>query len=123
MESEELDIKVQEALLRAYERGRKYAEGSSKIKGNIPKETEPENFWVPTVAKEKGRTLARAISRPASDGQGFQKPHGYTGKGTAGKGQGTDFKTLEKPLPSSWVRGYPRVFHISELIGLLLRIF
>ena len=42
-----------------------------------------------------------------SDGQGFRKPHGYAGKGTAGKGQGTDFKTLEKPLPLSQVRGYP----------------
>ena len=27
-----------------------------------------------------------------SDGQGFQKPHRYTGKGTTGKGQSTDFK-------------------------------
>ena len=42
-----------------------------------------------------------------SDGQGFWKPHRYTGKGTVGKGQGTDFNTLEKPLPSSRVRGYP----------------
>ena len=26
----------------------------------------------------------------SSDGQGFAKPQGYTGKGTAGKGQGRD---------------------------------
>ena len=42
-----------------------------------------------------------------SDGQGFWKPCGYMDKGTMGKGQGTDFKTLEKPLPLSRVRGYP----------------
>ena len=42
-----------------------------------------------------------------SDGQGFQKPHGYMGKGTTGKGQDTDFKTLKKHLPLSQVRGYP----------------
>ena len=45
-------------------------------------------------------------SPPASDGQGFRKPHGYTGMGTEGKGQGTDLRTLEKPIPSSRVRGY-----------------
>ena len=42
-----------------------------------------------------------------SDGQGFQQPHGYTGTGTEGKGQGTDLKTLEKPIPLARVRGYP----------------
>src|SRR5271168_1946336 len=43
----------------------------------------------------------------SSDGQGFQQPHGYTGTGTEGKGQGMDLKTLRKPIPSSRVRGYP----------------
>ena len=38
-----------------------------------------------------------------SDGQGFRKPHRYTGTGTEGKGQGTDLRTLEKPIPSSRV--------------------
>ena len=46
-----------------------------------------------------------------SDGQGFWQPHGYTGTGTEGKGQGMDSRTLEKPIPLSRVRGYmPRVF-------------
>ena len=53
-----------------------------------------------------------------SDGQGFEKPHGYTGTGTEGKGQGMDLKTLEKPVPSSRVAGYPwyllRVFHFVQ---------
>ena len=44
---------------------------------------------------------------PPSDGQEFEKPHRYTGAGTEGKGQGMDLKTLEKPIPSSWVAGYP----------------
>jgi len=35
----------------------------------------------------------------SSDGQGFGKPLGYKGKGKEGKGQGTDFETLVKPLP------------------------
>jgi len=34
-------------------------------------------------------------------GKGFGK---YTGTGTEGKGQGTDSKTLEKPVPLSRVR-------------------
>jgi len=41
------------------------------------------------------------LSHFVSDGQGFQQPHGYTGTGTEGKGQGTDSKTLEKPVPLS----------------------
>ena len=41
-----------------------------------------------------------------SDGQGFQKPCGYIGMGTEGKGQGTDSRTLEKPVPLSGVMGY-----------------
>ena len=56
----------------------------------------------------------QVISLTHSDGQGFQKPHGYVGKG-----QGTDLKTLEKPLPSSRVRGYPWymlwVFHLIQI--------
>jgi hypothetical protein len=35
----------------------------------------------------------------SSDGQGFGKPLGYKDKGKEGKGQGTDFETLDKPLP------------------------
>ena len=40
----------------------------------------------------------------SSDGQGLEQPHGYTGTGTKGKGQGVDLKTPEKPVPSSRVR-------------------
>ena len=29
---------------------------------------------------------------------GFEKPQGYKGKGKEGKGQGTDYMTLDKPL-------------------------
>jgi len=36
---------------------------------------------------------------PVCDGQGFGKPLGYKGKGKEGKGQGTDFETLDKLLP------------------------
>ena len=32
------------------------------------------------------------------------------GHGTKGKGQGIDLKTLEKPLPSSQVRGLPLIY-------------
>jgi hypothetical protein len=35
-----------------------------------------------------------------SDVQGFVNPHGYTGKGTWGKGRGQGIGTLAKPLPS-----------------------
>ena len=56
----------------------------------------------------------------SSDGQGFEKPRGYTGMGTEGKGQGMDLKTLEKPVPSSRVTGYPwylvRVSHFVPII-------
>ena len=56
----------------------------------------------------QGFALGLSISTTvSSDGQGFQKPHRYMGMGTEGKGQGTDLKTLEKPLPSSRVRGNP----------------
>ena len=42
-----------------------------------------------------------------SDGQGFGKPQGYKGKGKEGKGQGTDFQTLSKPLPFVKGQGSP----------------
>jgi hypothetical protein len=35
-----------------------------------------------------------------SDGQGLGDPPGVKGQGQQGKGQGRDFKTLNKPLPS-----------------------
>ena len=44
-----------------------------------------------------GQNALRAVR--VSDGQGFGKPLGYKGKGKEGKGQGTDFETLVKPLP------------------------
>ena len=59
-------------------------------------------------------------------GKGFWKPHGYTGKGTTGKGQGTYLETLGKPLPSSGVRGYPWympwVFHLYKFIFIIITI-
>ena len=54
------------------------------------------------AAESKKFTVLLSNTHPSSDGQGFRKPRGYTGKG-----QGTDLKTLEKPLPLSRVRGYP----------------
>ena len=36
----------------------------------------------------------------SSDGQGLGDPPGVKGQGQQGKGQGRDFKTLNKPLPS-----------------------
>jgi len=45
-----------------------------------------------------------------SDVQGFVNPHGFAGKGSRGKGRGHGFWTLTKPLPSTQVGGYPRLF-------------
>jgi len=42
--------------------------------------------------------------------QGFVNPHGFAGKGSWGKGRGHGFRTLTKPLPSTWVGGYPQLF-------------
>src|ERR1700678_3320445 len=81
----------------------------------------------PQLIRDKGGMLRHAPALPhvtikpqeISDGQGFQQPRGYTGTGTEGKGQGTDLKTLEKPIPLSRVRGYPwymlRVFVLSSV--------
>ena len=41
-----------------------------------------------------------------SDGQGFGKPLGYKGKGKEGKGQGTDYMTLDKPLTLQKGQGF-----------------
>ena len=38
--------------------------------------------------------------------QGFEKPLGYNGKGKEGRGQGTDFETLNKPLPPLKSQGF-----------------
>jgi hypothetical protein len=46
----------------------------------------------------------------SSDGQGFQKPHGYAGTGTVGKGQGTDSKTLCKTRTLVKGQGLPVVY-------------
>ena len=45
-----------------------------------------------------------------SDVQGFANLHGYTGKGTWGKGRDQGIGTLTKPLPSTQVGGYPPLF-------------
>ena len=42
-----------------------------------------------------------------SDGQGFVNPHGFAGKGSPGTGRGHSSVTLTKPLPATWVWGYP----------------
>ena len=45
-----------------------------------------------------------------SDGQGFENPQGYVGKGMKGQGRGKDFPTPTKPLPLTGVWGYPQKF-------------
>ena len=44
--------------------------------------------------------LLQLASLHISDGQGLGDPPGVKGQGQQGKGQGRDFKTLNKPLPS-----------------------
>ena len=45
----------------------------------------------------RGRSLE--IIATDSDGQGFEKPQGYSVKGMEGRGKGMDIETLQKPLP------------------------
>jgi hypothetical protein len=90
---------------------------------NSPNDT--FNWWkdsAATVMTTPDTVTLSGASSPisSSDGQGFEKPRGYTGTGTEGKGQGMDLKTLEKPVPSSRVAGYPwylvRVSHFVQII-------
>ena len=43
-----------------------------------------------------------------SDGQRHMNQHGFMGKGSPGKGRGHSVVTLTKPLPATWVWGYPQ---------------
>jgi len=46
-----------------------------------------------------------------SDGQGFEKPQGYSVKGMEGRGKGTDIETLQKPLPLTRGTGFAEVWY------------
>ena len=71
--------------------------------------------WKPTMSNRNHRfNFPNSIcidsssqSQAISDGQGFENPQGYVGKGMKGQGRGKDFPTPTKPLPLTGVWGLP----------------
>ena len=63
---------------------------------------------------EQAEELMLNVLDLSSVEQGFWKPRGYVGKGSEGRGQGTEQLTPHKPLPVSTGKGIPLLLQAGK---------